>query len=294
MFYRRKLLLAFLQHFEDGLEKIKLQKLLFLFSHGQQHASYHFVPYKFGCYSFQANADLGTMVKYQMLTEDGKKWQKVDPTNYFELLNPADKKRLSAIIKHFGHLSPNQLIEYTYKKFPFFAINSQIASEILPKQDFEKVLAARPVSNNIKLFTIGYEGVSLETYINKLIKNDIKLLCDVRRNPLSMKYGFSKTQLQNACNGVGINYIHIPEVGIDSESRQSLNAQLDYDQLFKKYEEISLPANIDQQIKILNLLKKHQRIALTCFEANICQCHRKPLAESITRLDGFSYSLQHI
>jgi uncharacterized protein (DUF488 family) len=42
------------------------------------------------------------------------------------------------------------------------------------------------------------------------------------------------------------------------------------------------------------LLKKYKRIALTCFEANICQCHRKHLAEAITSLPGFSYELKHI
>jgi uncharacterized protein (DUF488 family) len=46
--------------------------------------------------------------------------------------------------------------------------------------------------------------------------------------------------------------------------------------------------------RILDLLKKHQRIALTCFEANICQCHRKHLAEAIANLPEFDYELKHI
>lgn len=58
----------------------------------------------------------------------------------------------------------------------------------------------------------------LEQYLNKLIENDVKVLCDVRRNPISMKFGFSKHQLIKACNGVGIEYKHIPEVGIDLSS----------------------------------------------------------------------------
>ncbi|WP_200885350.1 DUF488 family protein [Jejuia pallidilutea] len=62
----------------------------------------------------------------------------------------------------------------------------------------------RSFENDITLFTIGYEGISLEHYLNKLIRNNIKLLCDVRKNALSMKYGFSKSQLKNACEGVCI------------------------------------------------------------------------------------------
>ncbi|WP_348602891.1 DUF488 family protein [Bartonella tribocorum] len=41
-------------------------------------------------------------------------------------------------------------------------------------------------------FTIGYEGKSLENYLNCLLENNIKILCDVRKNPISRKYGFSK------------------------------------------------------------------------------------------------------
>ena len=41
-----------------------------------------------------------------------------------------------------------------------------------------------------------------------LIREDVKLLCDVRKNPLSMKFGFSKNQLKGILEGVGIEYIH--------------------------------------------------------------------------------------
>jgi uncharacterized protein (DUF488 family) len=144
------------------------------------------------------------------------------------------------------------------------------------------------------LFTIGYEGISLESYLNKLIKNNIKVLCDVRKNALSMKYGFSKTQLKNACNGVGIEYVHIPEVGIDSDQRQELKSQSDYDVLFEKYKENNLTKTVTNQVEILDLLKQNRRIALTCFEADICQCHRKHLSEAITNLKDFKYKLEHL
>lgn len=144
------------------------------------------------------------------------------------------------------------------------------------------------------MFTIGYEGISLEHYLNKLIINNIKVLCDVRKNPISMKYGFSKIQLKNACEGVGIEYIHMPEVGIESSRRQELNSQADYDRLFYKYKSDTLSKETEKQEEILSLLKNKKRIALTCFEANIHQCHRKHLAESISSLDGFSSELRHI
>lgn len=117
---------------------------------------------------------------------------------------------------------------------------------------------------------------------------------DVRNNPQSMKYGFSKNQLIKYCESLDIKYMHFPEVGIRSEQRQELNAQTDYDKLFDTYKKGNLAETKSTQTTILNLLKQYKRIALTCFEANICQCHRKHLAESIELLPGFEYETKHI
>lgn len=108
------------------------------------------------------------------------------------------------------------------------------------------------------------------------------------------KYGFSKTLLKRYCESLGIKYVHIPEVGIQSEQRQELNTQADYDKLFAVYRKNNLTKTVDSQTQILNLLKENKRIALTCFEANICQCHRKHLAEAIETLPGFEYKVEHI
>jgi uncharacterized protein (DUF488 family) len=144
------------------------------------------------------------------------------------------------------------------------------------------------------LFTIGYEGVSLEQYLVRLLERDVKVLVDVRNNPLSMKYGFSKSQLKKQCEKLGITYVHFAEVGIQSDQRQELNTQSDYDNLFSEYRKRNLSKTIKAQNAILDLLKLNERIALTCFEANICQCHRKHLAEAIEQLPGFNYEVKHI
>ena len=240
MYYRRKILLSLLQVFDDKLDKISLQKFLFLVVRRQDKKSYHFVPYKFGCYSFQANADLNTLTKYDRIKTSMKYWEKMDDTDYFELLKPEDKAALRYVKNNFGKLDKDALIELTYKNYPYFAINSTIAQSILPKEQIENINRKKPVKTDTALFTIGYEGITLEQYINKLIINDVKVLCDVRKNPLSMKYGFSKNQLKNACYGVGIEYVHIPEVGIKSDKRQQLETQSDYDKLFEFYKKDTL------------------------------------------------------
>lgn len=294
MFYRRKIILALLQLFDGQLEKIRLQKLLFLFTNKQSKAEYEFIPYKFGCYSHSANADMTAMVTRGFLNEDEKSFEKKDKTDYLKQLKPADLKLLMEVKANYGKMSATALMKHTYINFPFYATRSEAAENILTKDELEKVAKAKPKGNKTVLFTIGYEGISLEEYLVRLLKNDVKILVDVRNNPLSMKYGFSKSQLKRYCESLGIQYIHFPEVGIQSEQRQELNTQSDYDKLFAVYRKNNLSKTTNSQNEILKLLKEHKRIALTCFEANICQCHRKHLAEAIETLPDFNYEVKHI
>ncbi len=294
MFYRRKVILSILETFEGELEKFQLQKLLMLFALQQKTPSYYFVPYKYGCFSFQANADLGTMRKYEWVEEGDKYWKKTTNQSYSKELKPDDQKALIDLKNNFRGKSSEYLIKHTYRNYPYYAINSKIAHQLLSSDEFDKVKRQIPISSKHALFTIGYEGVSIEQYINKLIKEDVKVLCDVRKNSFSMKYGFSKSQLKMACEGVGIEFLHIPEVGIVSDKRKELNTQKDYDMLFEEYKKKVIPNTVSQQERIYNLIKEHHRVAITCFEKDICQCHRKHLAEAICKLPEFKYELIHL
>ena len=283
-----------MQLFDEQLDKIRLQKLLFLFTQRQQKAEYDFVPYNYGCYSYSAHADLTAMVTRQQLTSDETTYTKQDKTDYLNQLKADDKKFLLEVKTNYSGMNTRALMKHTYLNYPFYATRSEAAADILTEAQLQKVTDSKPKSNKTVLFTIGYEGISLEEYLVRLLKNDVKILVDVRNNPLSMKYGFSKSQLQKYCGYLGIQYLHFPDLGIQSDQRQELNSQNDYDKLFSVYRKNNLTKTSKSQNEILNLLKQHKRIALTCFEANICQCHRKHLAEAIEALPNFSYEVKHI
>lgn len=265
-----------------------------MFANRQTKPDYDFVPYLYGCYSFSANADLNAMVGHGQLSEDKTSFTKIGTVDYVKTLNDKDKKILIDIKSTYGKLTPNSLMKLTYLNYQYYAINSVKAKEILTDEQYIKVQSAKPLNNQTILYTIGYEGISLEEYLNRLIKNDVKVLVDVRNNALSMKFGFSKAQLKSFCASLNIEYLHIPEVGIQSDQRQELKTQDDYDNLFEIYKRQNLKKTTSQQQQILNLLKNNKRIALTCFEANICQCHRKHLAEAIITLPEWHYELKHI
>jgi uncharacterized protein (DUF488 family) len=294
MFYRRKIIFGLIELLGGEVEKLRLQKLLFLYAMKKQKPEYDFVPYKFGCYSYSLKADMNTMVKKGNLSETENKYSKSDELNYFQKLKIEDAKILQEVVSDYGQMNNNALIKHTYLNYPFYAIKSTIAKDILPGKLYDRVEQAIPIDEETTLFTIGYEGISLEMYLQKLVKNNVKLLVDVRKNPLSMKFGFSKTLLKRYCNSLDIEYLHIPEVGINSDKRQELNTQADYDRLFKDYSKTTLCETSAHQKQIFDLLKKFNRIALTCFEAEPCQCHRSHLAEAIAKSPDFNYSLKHL
>jgi uncharacterized protein (DUF488 family) len=111
---------------------------------------------------------------------------------------------------------------------------------------------------------------------------------------LSRKYGFSKGTLSKVCEGVGIRYEHLPELGIASEQRQALHTQADYDALFAEYERESLPRQRAALDKIRGWVAAGERVALTCFERLLQECHRHYVAEALERIGGAKLTAHHL
>ena len=285
LYYRRRILLAILAHAGGRVEKIRLQKLLFLFTRQQEKPAYHFLPYKFGCYSFQAANDARILAaRYDMLADD-KNHYSLNRKNVDEKdieLNDADSKRLADLFRRYGNLNRNSLIYQVYEQYPRYAINSELLDKprFRPLSDRIKKEKIRKNDNRPTLYTIGYEGASVEEYITRLMENAVSVLVDVRHNPFSMKYGFSRAPMQHITGECGIRYIHIPELGIVGSRRKHLKSRADFDRLFALYRQ-SLPEQEESLQCIQDMLHKYTRIALTCFEKDHAWCHRHAIAEAI-------------
>ena len=74
MIYRKKILLALTELFGGELTATDFQKLLFIFSIEQADNKYDFVPYKYGCFSFQSLADKSKLIKEGYL-DNTKNWK---------------------------------------------------------------------------------------------------------------------------------------------------------------------------------------------------------------------------
>ncbi|NHZ85659.1 MAG: DUF488 family protein [Planctomycetia bacterium] len=294
MYYRRKILLSLLNEFGGNLKKTDMQKLLFLFCQRQENSSYYFVPYKYGSFSFQSYADKRTLTKYGLLN-DSDNWKLTDlaKSSTFDL-KKNDKNELDIFKEEYKDLKGQGLVKETYLKFPYYAIKSEILNKVLNNSEQKKIEELVPNQKGKAFFTIGYEGISLEQYLNILIKKNVKLLCDVRKNPLSMKFGFSKNQLKNACNKIGIEYLHIPELGISSEKRVNLDTQEDYNKLFDEYDKTTLVDEYDKVIELTHLINKYNRIAITCFEETASKCHRSRVANAVSNIPEWNIPITHI
>jgi uncharacterized protein (DUF488 family) len=152
----------------------------------------------------------------------------------------------------------------------------------------------RDLEYNLLLFTIGYEGLSIDEYLGRLIEHDIHALIDVRSNPLSRKPGFSKSSFKDHLEKAGIKYFHIPELGVPSKLRKNLSTREAYESLLDYYGREILPSKTDSLEKINEVLLEYSHVALTCFEADYKMCHRHKITEYFDKESSFKGTIMHL
>lgn len=240
------------------INRLRFVKLMFLLS--RNHPSYDFVPYKFGPFSFELYHDLDVLSREGHISFDGEKVESLEPQR---MVGPP-----WSFIEEFFKYPDNKLISHIYNKYPFYTVKSEISKHMIITNDGSGI------------YTIGYEGRSIDLFVSSLVKNAIGILIDVRNNPFSRKYGFSKTGLSNICQKMGIDYIHIPELGISSEVRNKTGPD-DWVGMLDGYER-SLE-NKECHINRITDLGKDSKVALMCFEKDRSLCHRSRLASYLSK-----------
>jgi uncharacterized protein (DUF488 family) len=143
------------------------------------------------------------------------------------------------------------------------------------------------------LWTIGYEGRSLESFVSTLLKNRVEILVDVREQARSRKKGFAKSALSSALEAAGIQYVHFPQLGTSSAHRECYRSgEFDLEQYLGIY---TLCVGEQQEaLDELDALIKEKRCCLLCVEADHKQCHRSVLAKIVHERSGGSTSITHL
>ena len=271
-------MLSFIRQINNSVNATDLQKLVFLHMMTGNSDYYKFVPYKFGSYSFQLAEDLDILRKDGYLTIENT------PESTKTTITPVGEYQQESPHFKIATERGDALIRRAYREYPYYAINSEITGRLFRGEELSKFINEKQTYTQTAqiLFTIGYEGKSIEAFINALLKNDVRLLCDVRKNPLSRKFGFSKEKLKHITQTVGIKYVHIPDLGIESSKRCSLETPDDYKFLFDDYEK-TLPSRRIYLDEVYGLLQQNTRIALMCFELEPQMCHRHVIRDYIVR-----------
>jgi uncharacterized protein (DUF488 family) len=124
------------------------------------------------------------------------------------------------------------------------------------------------------IYTIGYEGRTIDAFIQLLERSRVRHLMDVRAVPLSRKKGFSKSALAEALTSAGIRYTHVRSAG--NPFRDEKDNPRECIAKFRRHLD-SQPAIVSELVEKMD----GDRVALMCFEADPATCHRSVVAEKL-------------
>ena len=284
MLTRQKTILSLLSQAGKPLSPTVFVKLVFLLRQetalGTNPSFYDFVPYRFGPFSFALYSELRGLRQNGYVATEEDKVALYGPT--MELAERELKKlpasvheAIGDVLERYGQMDQTALLRSVYTRYPWFAINSE-----LPERRMTSL--RRPSKAPLAVYTAGYEGKSVDAFFNDLLMRGIEVVVDVRNNPISRKYGFSRLRFMEIAVRVGLEYRHMPNLGIPSYARAELSDLASYQRLLQRYELETLPKQ-SADVAILGRLVCQRPSVLVCVEKDVRYCHRRRLAESVAR-----------
>jgi uncharacterized protein (DUF488 family) len=147
------------------------------------------------------------------------------------------------------------------------------------------------------VYTLGYQGITIERYIGILQAASVGIVVDVREVPWSHKPGFCKSYLQKALDQAGIRYVHVRAAGNPSSNRRTAKSAQECLRRYRTYLRGN-EACINDLLSLLDREMNENRSAcLTCFERFHGECHRSILTEFLAVRDpelSFVHLPQHM
>jgi uncharacterized protein (DUF488 family) len=141
------------------------------------------------------------------------------------------------------------------------------------------------------LYTVGYEGVAIDTFVAGLARQGVSCVIDVRANPISRKRGFSQKALENYLRLAGIRYVHL--VGLGNTPTGRAASQAGNRGLFRRIFKSHLnSASAEADLLVALRLISTENACLLCFEKDPADCHRALVAETLNR--RMAVSIEHL
>jgi uncharacterized protein (DUF488 family) len=129
--------------------------------------------------------------------------------------------------------------------------------------------------------TIGYEGATVQTFLDALRQEKVNLLVDVRAVASSRRPGFSKTRLAGNVTEVGIEYLHLRALGTPAEGRAAARAGRHEEMRRIFQEHLATPEAQFELETLADLVRSGRQVCLLCYEAEPEHCHRSIVATAL-------------
>jgi uncharacterized protein (DUF488 family) len=144
----------------------------------------------------------------------------------------------------------------------------------------------------VSLRTIGYEGFSVDNWLDTLEAQGVEVVVDVRDLPLSRRRGFSKSALREALAARGIEYVHVKALGNPKALREALKSGLPFDKFASTFD--SLLDDREEPLRALAALAEKRVACLVCFEEDPARCHRSLIAGRVAGLVNGAVRVEHL
>jgi len=132
IFNRQKSLLALLDLHGGTVGNLDFQKLLFLYCQDfEQRPSYDFVPYKYGDFSFTSYAVKRRLVERGLLEDSERSWVLTPEGKAAASVQATIRVQMRRFAKDHASLRGDRLVAHAYRRFPYYAIRSEIAARVL-------------------------------------------------------------------------------------------------------------------------------------------------------------------
>jgi uncharacterized protein (DUF488 family) len=136
------------------------------------------------------------------------------------------------------------------------------------------------------LSTIGYEGKTLDEFLDELSGAGVELLIDVRAVAASRRPGFSKTALAGAVKDRRIDYVHLRALGTPKEGRDAARKGR-IAEMRAIYERQLQTPEAELAMAQAHTAASERHAALLCFERDAAGCHRSIIAERLVERGGY-------
>jgi uncharacterized protein (DUF488 family) len=138
------------------------------------------------------------------------------------------------------------------------------------------------VSATGRLYSVGYEGMTLTGFLEPMAQNRVSAVVDVRLNPVSRNAGFSKRVLAEALQAACIDYIHEPELGNPPDNRRPLQAGRS--EARERMDQI-LSNGANQALRRVAARARAGRVAILCVERDQGRCHRSVITDALLEME---------